>query len=36
MKAPIYANLILFTMLPLIIGDFYFAYKDYSCSHLPI
>lgn len=33
---PTYPNLILFTMVPLIIGDFYFAYRDYSCAHLPI
>lgn len=35
-SVPTYPNLILFTMVPLIIGDLYFAYKDYSCSHLPI
>lgn len=35
-SVPTYPNLILFTMLPLIVGDLYFAYKDYSCSHLPI
>lgn len=35
-SVPAYSNLILLTMIPLIIGDLYFAYKDYSCVHLPI
>lgn len=34
--APTYSNLILFTMVPFIIGDLYFGYKDYSCTRLPI
>ena len=33
---PVYSNLILLTMIPFIVGDLYFAYRDYSCSHLPI
>lgn len=33
---PTYPNLILFTMIPLIVGDIYFGYKDFSCVHLPI
>lgn len=28
-----YSNLILLTMIPFIIGDLYFAYKDFSCTH---
>jgi hypothetical protein len=35
-SVPAYSNLILLTMIPLIIGDLYFAYKDFSCVHIPI
>lgn len=31
-----YSNLILLTMIPFIIGDLYFSYKDMSCTHNPI
>lgn len=31
-----YSNLILLTMVPFIIGDLYFAYKDFSCTHQTI
>lgn len=33
---PNFSNLILLTMIPFIIGDLYFAYKDFSCTHQPI
>ena len=31
-----YSNLILLTMIPFIIGDIWFAYRDHSCAHQPI